>query len=81
MSQGTEQMKKDLQTGRDQLRTLRDEIRVKLHLAGMDARETFSKLEAEAIEIERGVTEASRLALADVVDRFKKLSSSIKSKA
>lgn len=80
MSQSTEQLAKDFQHGRDLLRTLRDEIRVKLHLAGMDAKDTFTKLEAEANEIERGVTEASRLAIADVVDRFKKLSSSIKSK-
>lgn len=36
-----------------QLTTLRDELRVRLHLAGMDAKERYEKLDDEIFELEQ----------------------------
>ena len=40
-----EQVKERLQGALDELRTLRDEIRLDLHLGGMDLRDEWEKLE------------------------------------
>jgi archaellum component FlaC len=37
----------------DNLRRMADEIRVKIHLAGMDAKDTWAKLEPKLHELER----------------------------
>ena len=42
-----EKFAKRVKEGREQLKVLRDEIRVKLHLAGMDAKDQWAKLEPE----------------------------------
>jgi hypothetical protein len=57
-----------------QLATLRDEIRVDLHLAGMDARDGWARLEPRVLEAERlveDVSDISRHALNDVVERVR----------
>ncbi len=41
----TSELKSDLNKSLESLQTLRDEIRVRLHLAGMDAKDAWDKLE------------------------------------
>jgi hypothetical protein len=79
MSETTDQLKKEIERSRDLLRTLRDELKVKLHLAGMDAKDAFEKLDHEAREISHTVSETTRLALADVIDRMRKIRESLRS--
>lgn len=56
------------------VKTLRDEIRVDLHLAGLEARNRWqNELEPRLQEAEsfvRDVTDASRTALTDIVERY-----------
>jgi hypothetical protein len=52
-----EQMKERLQGTLDELRTLRDEIRLDLHLGGMDLRDEWEKLE-KRLPDERSVDKA-----------------------
>jgi hypothetical protein len=73
MSQTTAHLKKDIDDSLDRMRTLRDELRVKLHLAGMEAKDEWRRLEPQIAEIERAaeqITEASRAKIADAVKRL-----------
>jgi hypothetical protein len=80
MSQTTDELKKDIEKSIAHMQTLRDEVRVKLHLAGMDAKDEWNKLEPHLADVERDVeraaaelTEATRQAVADAVKRLTKL--------
>ena len=56
-----------------QLRTLRDEIRVDLHLAGMDARDEWNRLEKRLLDVEKLAQAASgtgRKALEELSGQF-----------
>ncbi len=56
------------------LRTLRDEIRVELHLAGMEAQDRWRALEPKFTEAERvghDVSEATKQVLRATVEEFK----------
>ena len=73
-------MKEELKKGLEHLQTLRDEIRVRLHLAGLEAKEEWNKLEPHLLDVERAAheaTEASRRTVNDAVERLKKLRSSL----
>jgi hypothetical protein len=74
-------LKLEMQKGVDLLRTLRDEIKVKLHLAGMDARDQWAKLEPELFKVERAAeqaTESSKKLMEDAVARLKTLRDSLR---
>lgn len=59
MSQLSEDLQKQLQKGVDDLRTLRDDIKVRLHLAGMEAKTRWNEeLEPRFFELERKAREA-----------------------
>jgi hypothetical protein len=80
MSQTTTDLKDDLKKGLDHLRTLRDEVRVKLHLAGMDAKAEWNKLEPHLFEVEQAakeVSESSHRAVTEAVAKLKKLRESL----
>lgn len=80
MSHTTDEMKADLQKSLESLQTLRDEIRLHIHLAGMDAKDVWTKLEPALLEAERmagEVTESSRATLADLLQRAKDLRASL----
>jgi hypothetical protein len=84
MSHTTEELKTELKKNLDQLQKLRDEIRVRLHLAGMDAKNTWSKLEPRIALVEQQLqkathelSDASRTALDDVIKALKKLRDSM----
>ena len=60
--------------------TPRDEVRVKLHVGGMDVKEQWKKLEPHLEEVEKkaeDLTEASRVAVTEAVKRLQKLRSSL----
>lgn len=60
----------------DELKRLRDEIRVKLHLASLEARDRWDELEPSMGQVEklaREVNEASKRKLGELRDRLKEL--------
>ena len=70
-------LKQELDKGWKQLDQLRDEIRVKLHLGGMDLRDAFQAIDKEAHAIGRTVTQATRLAVEDLNKRLKKIQNAL----
>ncbi|WP_437314662.1 hypothetical protein [Sorangium sp. So ce385] len=82
MSNITSELKSDLTKSLESLQTLRDEIRVRLHLAGMEAKDAWSKLEPTLLDAEKlaeDVSETSRNALRDILDKVKEFRSSLPS--
>lgn len=80
MSDKTTELEKDLKHGLETLQTLRDEVRLKLHLANMEVKDQWKKLEPRLAEIEgaaANITEASRTAVTDAVHSLKKLRDSM----
>jgi hypothetical protein len=74
MSQTTDELKAELAKSVALLKTLRDEVKVTLHLAGMDAKDRWRQLEPRIADVEhaaREATEASRAAVADAVASVK----------
>jgi hypothetical protein len=72
MSPSTENLKAQVKDGIGQLQTLRDEVRVRLHLAGMDAKDAWNSLEPEiehAEHLAKDATDASRAAIEDVLTK------------
>jgi len=65
----------------DELTTLRDEVRVKLHLAGMDAKQNLSWLDDQIAELEksseRALTDATRDAITKSIKKLEALKSSL----
>jgi hypothetical protein len=73
-------LKEELKKGLEHLQTLRDEIRVRLHLGTLDAKEEWNKLEPHLLDVERAAheaTEASRRTVSEALERLKKLRSSL----
>ena len=80
MSRTTTEMKQELEKSLGLMRTLRDEIQVKLHLAGMDAKKEWQNLEPKLVDVERAASELSEAtvkAVSETVNRLKKLRSSL----
>lgn len=80
MSQTTHELKEEIQKTLSTMRTLRDEVRVKLHLAGLDAKEEWRKLEPMLVDVERAATDftqATRTAATETVKKLSKLLSSL----
>ncbi len=81
MRDTTKELKAELEKSVALLRTLRDEIRVKAHLAGMNAKDQWRdlepRLEAAVERAAKDVSEASRQAVADATEALKKFRSSI----
>ena len=73
-------LQQHLQDGLAELRTMRDEIRVRMHLAGMEVKERWKTLEPQVEDIEREMREAAgaateqlRTSLDDLRESFAKL--------
>jgi hypothetical protein len=73
--------KQELERARQRLKTLGDEIRVKLHLAGLDAKEAWAKLSHEADKASRSAEERSVARLDELAERLKKLARAIEEHA
>jgi hypothetical protein len=74
------ELKRELKKSVEMLRTLRDEVRVRLHLGSLDLRDQWKKLEPHLGEVEKKadeLTEASRAAVADAVKRLEHFRSSL----
>ena len=80
MNETQSQLQNDIRRGVDALRTLRDEARVKLHLAGMDAKQEWRALEPRIEEIEdaaKEVSETTRVAVRDTLKKVEKFVASL----
>ncbi|HRI11214.1 MAG TPA: hypothetical protein PKW35_25525 [Nannocystaceae bacterium] len=62
MSEPMDDLRERFHKGLADLRTLRDEIGLKLHLAGMDARQAWEQLEPRIAELESQAQSASESA-------------------
>ena len=73
--------KTDIQTGLASLYTLRDEIRVRLHLAGMEVKDVWNKtLEPQLLDAEKfaeEVTETSKQKLDELLTKVKDFQASL----
>lgn len=81
MKRTAEQLKENLQQMLKLLKTLRDEIRVDVHLAGMDAQDRFRSLDKQLEELERDAdraTDATRDALGELLRGFKRFAETLK---
>ena len=75
------QLKQEVDKAVAQLRTLRDEIRLQLHLAGKDAQEAWNKLEPSLGELEQKlgqVTDATKAKAQELLKRFGELRDRVK---
>ena len=75
------QLKEEVDKAVAQLRTIRDEIKVKLHLAGKDAEEAWRNLEPGLSDLEQKmgqVTEATKAKAQDLLKRFGELRERVK---
>lgn len=57
----------------DQLRKLRDEVRVQAHLGGMEAKKAWDEFEPKLAEADRLAEKASEESLRKAVDALRKL--------
>ncbi len=69
--------KVDLGSLKKDLLALRDELRLKIHLAGMDAKTEWEKLEPEAERVWNKTAEEAVLAANDLKKRFLELRAAI----
>jgi hypothetical protein len=75
------QLKQEVDKAVSQLRSMRDEIRLQLHLAGMDAQEAWKKLEPSLGELEQKmgqVTEATKSKAQELLKRVSELRDRVK---
>ena len=71
MSEVSDELKKELRKTVDILKTMRDEIKVKLHLAGQEAKDRWQKLEPEIEKAGNEVAKTSKAAVDELVTRVK----------
>ena len=69
-TQKTSDLKQDLKSFQQDVRALRDEVRLKLHLAGMDLKKEWEKLEPQ---VERAINSAAQVSAEAVADLKKRL--------
>lgn len=73
-------LRHQLGRGLDELRRLRDEVRLDMHLASMDAKDKWRELEPRVMDAEnlaKDITEASRKALQEVIDSVRRFRESL----
>jgi hypothetical protein len=77
---GAPELKKELKRRLERLQTLRDEVRIRLHLGSLDLKDQWKRLEPQLGELEKKaeeLTEASFAAVADAVKRVESIRSSL----
>jgi hypothetical protein len=81
MNDTSTELKSELKKSLAVLQTLREEIGVKLHLAGMDAKQAWKGLEAQLVDAERtaagAATEATRTVLDETIKKLEKFRASL----
>jgi hypothetical protein len=76
MSDLSKRIQGDIKTRLGELQTLRDEMRVKLHLASMDLKDEWAKLEPQLHDVEQKashMTQATLDALNDALTRVRNM--------
>jgi hypothetical protein len=73
MSDTTNELKNELKKSLSHLQTLRDEVRVRLHLASMDLKDQWNKLEPHLADVEKKAADASEASKSLISDAVKKL--------
>ena len=71
MSDVSDEIKKELHKTHDLLKTMRDEIKVKLHLASMEAKERWGKIEPEIEKVGHEIAKTSKSTVDELVTRVK----------
>jgi chromosome segregation ATPase len=69
-------LKEDVEKAMAQLRTIRDEIRLQLHLAGKDAQQAWQKLEPSLGDLEQKmgqVSDATKAKAQELLKRFSEM--------
>ena len=75
------QMRDWMKENLGRLKTLRDEIRVDIHLAGMDAKDKWKELEPVVRDAEKladEVSDVSRRAMEEMVEKFRRFRESVR---
>ena len=78
MATKDDKLAKEIDHIRNDVQRLRDDIKVRLHLGAMDAREAFTNIEHELDHVGREITKATRHSLENVRDELKKLVAAFK---
>jgi predicted nucleic acid-binding Zn-ribbon protein len=73
MSDTTNELKNELEKRLSQLQTLRDEVKVRLHLASMDLKDQWNKLEPHLLDVEKKASDASEASKSLLNEAVKKL--------
>jgi septation ring formation regulator EzrA len=74
-------LKEDVEKAMAQLRTIRDEIRLQLHLAGKDAQQAWKKLEPSLGDLEQKmgqVSDATKAKAQELLKRFSEMRDRLK---
>jgi hypothetical protein len=80
MNQTVTDLKNEITKSLERLQTLRDEARVRLHLAGMDAKDRWDELDPYVAEAERAAqqfSDSSRATLTSAIERVEQFLSSL----
>lgn len=75
------QMRDWMKENLGRLKTLRDEIRVDIHLASMDAKDKWKEMEPvmrDAEKLADEVSDVSRRAMEDLVEKFRRFRESVR---
>jgi len=81
MSDTTNELKNEFKKSLSYLQTLRDEVRVRLHLANMELKDQWNRLEPHLADVEKkaaNASEASRQLIDDAVKQLEKFRASLK---
>ena len=80
MSDTANELKSELKKSLSRLQALRDEVRVRLHLANMELKDQWNKLEPHLADVEKkaaDATEASRTLLHEALKSLEKFRASL----
>jgi len=73
MERSNEGLEREIRNIRQDVERLRDEVRVRIHLGAMDAREAFANIEHEMRHLGSEITHATRLRLDEARKQLQKL--------
>ncbi len=79
MATKSDALAKEIERIRGDVQRLRDEIKLRLHLGAMDARDAFATIEKEVDHVGREISHATRHSLENAREELKKLQASFKS--
>jgi len=80
MNDVSQELRKSLEAGLNEMERIADEIRVRVHLGGMDAKDAWGKLEPQLDDARQHVKAAgaaSHKVVEDLLEAFKKLRASL----